>query len=158
MKASVSKEFYSLVLLSMMRRIIQNNPEKYNGVLLQFGLDVGRRMADDFFSVNKMYEKISSVAEIEKTIKKFIGDTMEKNIYIIRDDPQTAADDASRSSSMYFREYQIQMDDDLLVLGADAHLHFLNGLLSALFSFLNEDIEFFVSKDKLKYRIKIVEH
>jgi len=84
MPKQLNNDFFGLLHLSFLKKIIMENPDEYIQTCSLIGKEIGMRIADDFCSRHFIMAKIKK-SEIEQYIKLFFKTYFEKNIEINND-------------------------------------------------------------------------
>jgi len=79
MAEQINNEFFSLLHLACLRKIIKENPEDYELVCSSIGKEIGARIIDDFCSKHYIMNKIKR-KDIEHYIRLFFSTYFDKTI------------------------------------------------------------------------------
>lgn len=141
MKNEVSSDLFTASFLSVLKKIVKDDPETANERSQALGCVVGRRISDDFFSKHGLFGSIEP-RQLEKHIALFF-----KTYF---------------GASVGFRdgsgaEKLVILDEAFMGFSGDCGCWFFSGVLSGVFGHLLSTVSFAASGGRISYRIKKTE-
>lgn len=131
MDAEINFDFFIAFFLSALQHIIKNNAGNINKKAMDFGIETGTRLRDDFFAKKELFRMLDK-QEIEIYIHMFFKYYFNVNIEI--------------------KNQEIEIGNIFKYSDYECCAYFFNGILNSIFVSLNSDIVFNVKNDgKIKY-------
>lgn len=142
MKSEVSSDLFTAFFLSVLGKIVEDNPETTNEKSQELGNMVGYRISDDFFSKCNLFSSIEP-KQLEKYISLFFKTYFGVSINF--------KEESSKDNST---NKFIILDEEFLRFSGDCGCWFFSGVLNEVFGNLYSAVSFTVSEGRIMYLVK----
>lgn len=132
MKGEISQDLFTVFFLSMLKKIIRDNPETANEKCFEFGESTGHRISDDFFARFALYQKIDKT-QVSKYIVLFFKHYLGTNVAVANN--------------------EIRLNEVFNRFSGECGHWFFCGVLSAFFRHLSGDVSFEVAENRILYKV-----